>query len=111
MKGEMQHGEAAYRSGCYPTRERADPLARTFGCVRVVYNRARAAREEAWTAREERVGFVRTNAPSTAWKRDPAPAWSNEVSSVPLQQALRHLDRAYADFLRTSGEASVSPEA
>lgn len=96
----MQHVEAAYRFRFYPTPEQAGLLARTFGCVRVVYNRARAAREEAWTARKERVGFVQTNAMLTEWKRDPALEWLNEVSSVPLQQALRHLDRAYANFFR-----------
>ena len=45
IKGRMpQHVEAAYRFRFYPTPEQADLLARTFGCVRVVYNRARAAR-------------------------------------------------------------------
>jgi putative transposase len=31
-------------------------------------------------------------------KREPATAWLNEVSSVPTQQALRHLDRAFRTF-------------
>ena len=67
MKGRMpQPVEAAFRFRFYPTPEQADLLARTFGCARVVYNRARAAREEAWTARKERVGFVQTNAMLTA---------------------------------------------
>lgn len=96
----MQAVEAAYRFRCYPSPEQASLLARTFGCVRVVYNRARAAREEAWTQRKERVGFTQSSAMLTEWKRDPAMVWLNEVSSVPLQQALRHLDRAYANFFR-----------
>lgn len=92
--------EAAFRFRCYPTMEQADLLARTFGCVRVVYNRARAAREQAWTERKERCGFLQTSAMLTAWKKLPELSWLNEVSSVPLQQALRHLDRAYANFFR-----------
>ncbi len=92
--------EAAYRFRVYPTPAQAALLARTFGCVRVVYNRARAAREEAWSARKEWAGFVQTNAMLTAWKKLPELAWLNEVSSVPLQQALRHLDMAYRNFFR-----------
>jgi putative transposase len=34
----------------------------------------------------------------TALKADPEHAWLNEVSSVPLQQTLRHLQSAYAAF-------------
>lgn len=92
--------EAAYRFRFYPTPEQANLLNRTFGCVRVVYNRARAMREAAWTERKESVGFTQTNAMLTALKKDPAFAWLNEVSSVPLQQALRHLDTAYRNFFR-----------
>src|SRR5262249_3280551 len=33
-----------------------------------------------------------------ALKQQPESAWLNEVSSVPLQQALRHLDRAFRHF-------------
>lgn len=92
--------ECAYRFRFYPTADQAAFLTRTFGCVRFVYNRARAAREEAWQERKERCGFRETNAMLTAIKKDQALAWLNEVSSVPLQQALRHLDTAYRNFFR-----------
>lgn len=92
--------DAAYKFRFYPTAAQAEFLGRTFGCVRVVYNRARAAREEAWTVRKERFGFLQTNAMLTRLKKDPEFAWLNEVSSVPLQQALRHLDSAYRNFFR-----------
>lgn len=92
--------ECAYRFRFYPTAEQAVFLNRTFGCVRFVYNRARAMREAAWGERRERCGFRETNAMLTALKQDPAVAWLNEVSSVPLQQALRHLDTAYRNFFR-----------
>ena len=92
--------ECAYRFRFYPTPEQADVLNRTFGCVRVVYNRARAMRETAWAERKERCGFKQTNAMLTALKKQPAFAWLNAVSSVPLQQALRHLDTAYRNFFQ-----------
>jgi len=100
IKGEMTAVEAAYRFRFYPTPKQADLLARTFGCVRAVYNRARAVREEAWKERRERIGYTQTSAMLTAWKKLPELAWLNEVSSVPLQQALRHLDTAYRNFFQ-----------
>jgi len=36
----------------------------------------------------------------TQWKKDPEFSWLNEVSCVPLQQALRHLDKAYGRFFK-----------
>jgi putative transposase len=92
--------ECAHQFRLYPTAEQAAFLNRTFGCVRFVYNRARAMREEAWKERHERCGFRETNAMLTALKKDPAVAWLNEVSSVPLQQTLCHLDCAYRNFFR-----------
>jgi putative transposase len=73
-------------------------LARTFGCVRLVYNKALDARTAAWFTEQRRVGYVETSAMLTAWKRTDELAFLNEVSSVPLQQALRHLQGAFAAF-------------
>jgi hypothetical protein len=55
-----------------------------------VYNKALAARTEAWT-RQERVNCNQTSAMLTAWKKTEELASLNEVSCVPLRQALRHL--------------------
>ncbi|QIZ00846.2 RNA-guided endonuclease InsQ/TnpB family protein [Streptomyces sp. S1D4-11] len=87
----------AYRYRFYPTDAQAAELSRTFGCVRKVYNMALAARTEAW-ARQERVNYNQTSAMLTAWKKTEELAYLNEVSSVPLQQALRHLQTAFANF-------------
>jgi putative transposase len=81
----------------YPTDAQAAELSRTFGCVRKVYNMALAARTEAW-ARQERVNYNQTSAMLTVWKKTDELAYLNEVSSVPLQQALRHLQSAFANF-------------
>ncbi|MGW0421624.1 RNA-guided endonuclease InsQ/TnpB family protein [Streptomyces sp. NPDC003015] len=80
-----------------PTDEQAAELSRTFGCVRKVYNMALAARTEAW-ARQERVNYNATSAMLTAWKKTEEMAFLNEVSSVPLQQSLRHLQTAFTNF-------------
>ncbi|GAA1134105.1 MULTISPECIES: RNA-guided endonuclease InsQ/TnpB family protein [Streptomyces violaceusniger group] len=91
------HVKRAYRYRFYPTDAQAAELSRTFGCVRKVYNMALAARTEAW-ARQERVTYNQTSALLTQWKRTEELAYLNEVSSVPLQQALRHLQVAFTNF-------------
>ncbi|WP_282695845.1 RNA-guided endonuclease TnpB family protein [Streptomyces sp. CC208A] len=87
----------AFRYRFHPTDAQAAELSRTFGCVRKVYNLALAARTEAW-ARQERVNYNATSAMLTAWKRTEELAFLNEVSSVPLQQCLRHLQAAFTNF-------------
>jgi putative transposase len=73
-------------------------LARTFGCARYVYNHMLRLRTDAWYQRQERIGYHETSAALTALKKTPEHAWLREVSSVPVQQALRHLQTAFANF-------------
>jgi transposase len=89
----------AYRFRFYPTPEPERHLARTFGCMRMVDNRMRRLRTDAWYQRQRRVGHHETSALLTALKKDPGHLWRNEVSSVPVQQqSLRHLQVAFANF-------------
>jgi putative transposase len=73
-------------------------LARTFGCVRVVWNRTLAARRARYAAQGTSTSYAQTDRALTAMKRDPELAFLTEVSSVPLQQALRHQYQAFAAF-------------
>ncbi|MFF3584445.1 RNA-guided endonuclease InsQ/TnpB family protein [Streptomyces mirabilis] len=91
------HVKRAFKYRFYPADAQAAELSRTFGCVRKVYNMALAARTEAW-ARQERVNYNQSSAMLTAWKKTEELAFLNEVSSVPLQQALRHLQGAFTNF-------------
>ncbi|MFJ7089643.1 RNA-guided endonuclease InsQ/TnpB family protein [Streptomyces mirabilis] len=91
------HVKRAFKYRFYPTDAQAAELSRTFGCVRKVYNLALAARTEAWS-RQERVSYHQTSAMLTAWKKTGELAYLNEVSSVPLQQTLRHLQTAFTHF-------------
>jgi putative transposase len=88
----------AYKYRFYPSPGQAAELSRTFGCVRVVWNRALAERTAAWYQRQERVTYVQSSALLTEWKKSDDLAYLTEVSSVPLQQALRHLQAAFAAF-------------
>ncbi|MEV6015621.1 MULTISPECIES: RNA-guided endonuclease TnpB family protein [unclassified Streptomyces] len=91
------HVKRAFKFRFYPTDAQAAELSRTFGCVRKVYNMALEARTQAW-ARQERVNYNQTSAMLTAWKKSEELAYLTEVSSVPLQQALRHLQAAFTNF-------------
>lgn len=88
----------AFRYRFYPSDEQAAELARTFGCVRLVYNKALKARAEAWALRRERMNYNATSALLTEWKKTEELAFLNKVSCVPMQQALRHLEAAYVNF-------------
>ncbi|MFD5174773.1 RNA-guided endonuclease InsQ/TnpB family protein [Nocardia sp. NPDC058379] len=90
----------AYKYRFYPTNEQVDQLARTFGCVRYVYNRALAERSRAWTLERRRVNYVDTSKMLTGWKRDPETVWLTEPSKGPLQVALQNLQGAYDKFWR-----------
>ena len=88
----------AYKYRFYPTPEQESALARTFGCVRYVYNRALAERSRAWTQGQRRVTHAETDKMLTQWKRDLDTVWLAEPSKGPLQVALRHLQDAYSRF-------------
>lgn len=90
--------QRAYRYRFYPTPEQEQLLRRTMGCTRLVYNRALAARTEAWYERQERVGYSQTSKMLTQWKKEDGLEFLKEVSSVPLQQGLRHLQTAFSNF-------------
>ncbi len=88
----------AYQYRIYPTDEQKKTLARTFGCVRFVYNWALRLRTDAYYERQERLYYSDTSARLTALKGQPEYSWLNEVAAVPLQQSLRHLDKAFKNF-------------
>ncbi|MCI4078912.1 transposase [Streptomyces sp. MMS21 TC-5] len=87
-----------------PTPGQRIALARTFGCARVVFNDALAARKAAWKADRSRIatGALAKRVITDA-KKTPERAWLAEVSVDALQSCLRDLDAAYANFF-----ASVS---
>ncbi len=88
----------AYRYRFYPTKEQVHLLNRTFGCMRYVYNFALRLRTDSYQQQQERLHYEDTSAALTRLKQQPETAWLNEVSCVPLQQALRHLDKAFKNF-------------
>ncbi|MFI6314304.1 helix-turn-helix domain-containing protein [Nocardia fusca] len=87
-----------YNFRVYPTPGQQVALAQAFGCARVVYNDALAARETARTAGLPYLTDAELSKALTAAKKDPDRAWLGKVSSVVLQQALADLNTAYRNF-------------
>ena len=64
----------------------------------MVWNRTLAARHARYAAERRGTSYAETDRALTAMKRDPDLAFLKEVSSVPLQQALRHQHAAFQAF-------------
>jgi putative transposase len=90
--------EKAFRFRFYPTPEQESLLRRTLGCTRLIYNKALHFRTQAWYEEQKRVGYPETSSLLTQWKKEEDLDFLNEVSSVPLQQSLRHLQTALTNF-------------
>jgi putative transposase len=87
----------AYRYRCYPTDEQQQILARTFGCARWIYNWALARKSRAYQEGKP-LSYADLSASLPGLKQQPETAWLADVSSVTLQQSLRHLERAFVNF-------------
>lgn len=88
--------ERAYKFRFYPDATQEELLRRTVGCTRLVWNKSlerimnRAENEK-----------VNLNANLTSMKKDEDYAFLREVSSVPLQQSIRHLNAAFKNMRKT----------
>ncbi|GGL25930.1 RNA-guided endonuclease InsQ/TnpB family protein [Planomonospora parontospora] len=88
----------AYRYRFHPTPEQAALLTRTFGCVRLVWNRALAERTRRYKDEGVSTSYVETAKWLTAWKQEPGLEFLKDVSNVPLQQVLRAQQVAFNSF-------------
>src|SRR6185437_17139889 len=79
----------AYKCRAYPDQVQASVLNRTFGCVRVVWNRTLSWRQHRYQVEKTGTTYAQADAYLTAMKATEELVWLNEVSSVPLQQAIR----------------------
>lgn len=98
MLSMSQTVKRAYKYRFYPNPEQAELLHRTFGCVRLVWNKALAERTRRYKDGAKNTSYVDTAKWLTAWKKDPDLAFLSEVSNVPLQQTLRAQQNAFSAF-------------
>ena len=83
---------------------------KAFGCARVVFNDALAAREAAHQAELPYLTDAQLSARLTAVKKTPDRAFLNEVSAVVLQQALADLNTAYRNFFASLSGKRKGPK-
>ena len=93
----------AYKYRIYPTEEQEVLFAKTFGCVRVVYNWGLDIKSNLYKDKKESVGLVAlTNLMKSELKAEKE--WLKEVNSQSLQMALRNLDTAFQNFFKKNGK-------
>jgi putative transposase len=88
----------AFKFRFYPTSEQAIEANRTFGCVRKVWNKALAERHALYSTEKKSITYAAMGRNLTAWKQTDELGFLREVSSVPLQQTLRHQQVAFNNF-------------
>jgi putative transposase len=93
----------AFKYRFYPTETQKAILNKTFGCCRLVYNKALSLRSDSWYKESIRIKPKDVSLQLTRWKKEEEFSFLNEVSSVPLQQSLRHLDSAFNRFFKKQG--------
>ncbi len=94
----MKEVNKAYKFRFYPTKEQQEILSQTFGCTRVAYNWCLKLRKDQYTNNGKSINYHESSALFTDLKKSEEYKWLNNVSSVPLQQALRHCNTAFLNF-------------
>lgn len=89
-----------YNYRAYPTQRQCGALACLFGACRHAYNWAIEQREIMRRRHGRMQTYNQLSAMFTQHRRDPSYAWLTSASSTPLQQAIRHADKAYQNFFR-----------
>jgi len=93
----------AYKFRLYPTKEQEQLLAKTFGCVRFVYNKMLAERKEIYEKfKNDKEALKKQKFPTPA-KYKKVFVWLKEVDSLALANAQLNLQKAYQNFF--SGRA------
>ena len=90
----------AYNFRLYPTKEQEILFAKTFGCVRFVYNKMLEERIEIYEHfKDDDVELKKHKAPTPA-KYKSEYVWLKEVDSLALANAQMNLQTAYSNFFR-----------
>ena len=90
----------AYKFRIYPNDEQIVLFAKTFGCVRLVYNHWLDRKIKQYEQDKTAVGYTTCAKEMAEMKKSEEYAFLKEVDSVSLQQSLRHLDTAFQNFFK-----------
>ena len=88
----------AYKYELRPDGQQERQMRRFAGSCRFVFNKALALQKERYEQGEKKLGYAGLCKALTEWKAQPETLWLKETHSQPLQQTLKDLERAYANF-------------
>ncbi|WP_028401327.1 RNA-guided endonuclease TnpB family protein, partial [Ectobacillus panaciterrae] len=88
----------AYKFRIYPTATQCVLLAKTFGCVRFVYNKMLAEHKKTYEQHKENKETLKKLKFPTPAKYKDAFTWLKEVDSLALANAQLNLQKAYKNF-------------
>lgn len=88
----------AYKFRIYPNAEQEVLLAKTFGCVRLVYNHWLDRKIEQYKKDKTAVTYNVCAKEMAELKKTEEYSFLREIDSIALQQSLRHLDTAFRNF-------------
>ncbi|WP_024858985.1 IS200/IS605 family element RNA-guided endonuclease TnpB [Ruminococcus albus] len=90
----------AFKFRIYPNNEQKILFAKTFGCVRLVYNYWLYKRIKQYKEYETTLSYNACAKEMAELKKMEKYSFLREVDSVSLQQSLRHLDTAFQNFYK-----------
>src|ERR1700677_3984154 len=88
----------AFKFEGIPNGEQLRNLRQFAGSCRFVYNKALALNRERYEKKEQRLGYAKLCALLPNWKLEHP--FLSDVPAQALQQALKNLERAYANFFQ-----------
>ncbi|WP_444984400.1 RNA-guided endonuclease InsQ/TnpB family protein [Halomonas mongoliensis] len=88
----------AFKFELIPNGEQVRKMRQFAGMVRFVFNRGLALQKERYAAGEKKLGYAALCKALTGWRRSVETPWLKDAPIHPLQQSLKDLDRAYANF-------------
>ena len=90
--------EKAFKFRLYPNKKQEEQLAKTFGCIRFVYNYYLNKRIELYKTEQRSMNYNDCSADLTKLKQELV--WLKEIDKFALQNSLKDLDKAYQNFFR-----------
>ncbi|RIY41083.1 RNA-guided endonuclease InsQ/TnpB family protein [Neopusillimonas maritima] len=88
----------AYKYELRPDGQQERQMRRFAGSCRFVFNKALALQKERYEHGEKKLGYASLCKLLTGWRNCAETAWLADAPVHPLQQALKNLERAYANF-------------
>ena len=100
----MTKQNKAFKFRLYPNKEQKELLAKTFGCVRFVYNKMLTERKETYEKfKDDKETLKKQKLPTPAKYKKEFP-FLREVDSLALANAQIHLQNAYKNFFEGRAE-------